>query len=118
MRLGQEPKRNAMEAESNPKSGLLRSGKGGNTDMELLDPKTSAGKELGYLALRLATIDAEQTSDRAALRRSLERRIDVIVKRATRQDEPQDVEHQRKTESKPIPLAQAKARTELLMSSL
>jgi hypothetical protein len=80
--------------------------------MELLDPKTSAGKELGYLSLRLATIDAEQTSDRAGLRRSLERRIDAIVQRATGQQERPVVE------SAPISQEEAAARTALLKASL
>jgi hypothetical protein len=82
--------------------------------LELLNLHTPEGRELGYLAMRLATVHAEKTSDPAALRRLLEQRITAVVKRATRQDEPQDVEHQRKTESKPLTAEQAKLRTELL----
>jgi hypothetical protein len=81
--------------------------------MELLDPKTSAGKELGYLLVRLSTLDAERTSDRAGLRRSLERRIDAIVQRASGQQKPQPV-----AESAPISLELARARVELLKKSL
>jgi hypothetical protein len=52
--------------------------------LELLDLHTPEGRELGYLAVRLATVHAEKTSNRVALRRSLERRIAAVVKRATR----------------------------------
>jgi hypothetical protein len=87
-------------------------------NVELINPKTKVGRELGYLSLRLTTIDAERTNDRATLRRTLEERIAAVVKRATRQDEPQDVERQRKRESVPISLEQAKLRTELLKAWL
>jgi hypothetical protein len=86
--------------------------------LELLDLHTPEGRELGYLAVRLATVHAEKTSNRVALRRSLERRIDAVVKRATRQHEQQDTEHQRTVELAPISLEQAKARTEVLKASL
>jgi hypothetical protein len=87
--------------------------------LELVDRRTPEGRELGYLYMRLSTMHAEKTSDPVALRRSLERRIDAVVKRATRQHEPQDVERQRKTESaKPLTLEQARARVELLKASL
>jgi hypothetical protein len=82
--------------------------------VELINPKTKVGRELGYLSLRLTTIDAERTNDRAGLRRSLERRIDTIVKRATRQQEPQSTNHPRTVQSTPMSLEGAKARTELL----
>jgi hypothetical protein len=82
--------------------------------LELLNLHTPEGRELGYLAVRLATVHAEITSNPVALGRSLERRIDVIVKRTTRQHEQQDTEHQRKTELKPLTAEQAKLRTELL----
>jgi hypothetical protein len=82
-------------------------------DMELLNLKTETGKELGYLLVRLSTLSAERTSDRAGLRRSLERRIDSIVCRATGKPEPQPV-----AESKPISFEEAKARTEVLVAEL
>jgi hypothetical protein len=85
--------------------------------VELIKPKTKVGRELGYLSLRLTTIDAERTNDRAGLRRSLERRIDTIVKRATRQQEPQSMNHQRTVQSTPMSLEGAKARTELLKAN-
>jgi hypothetical protein len=81
--------------------------------LELLDPRTPEGRELGYLCLRLSTMHAEKTSNPSALRRSLERRIDAIVKRSTRQAEPQPV-----VESKPISLEQARALTELAKASV
>jgi hypothetical protein len=85
--------------------------------LELLDRRTPEGRELGYLATRLATVHAEKTNDRAGLRRMLEERIAAVVKRATRQYEPQDVERQ--TESaKPLTVEQARARVELLKASL
>jgi hypothetical protein len=115
MRLGQEPKRKAMEAESNPKSGLLRSEKGGNSDMELLDPKTSRGRELGYLYLRLSTLAAERAADPVGLRNSLERRIDAIVRKATGQSEQPAT---KPVETAPLTLEKARARTELLMRAL
>jgi hypothetical protein len=86
--------------------------------LELLNLHTPEGRELGYLAVRLATVHAETTSNPVALRRSLERRIDAIVKRATRQHEQQDTEHQRTVELAPISLEGAKALTELLKISL
>jgi hypothetical protein len=86
--------------------------------LELLNLHTREGRELGYLAVRLATVHAEKTSNRVALRRSLERRIDAVVKRATRQHEQQDTEHQRTVESAPMSLEGAKALTELLKISL
>jgi hypothetical protein len=86
--------------------------------LELLNPHTPEGRELGYLAVRLATVDAERTNDRAGLRKSLERRIAAVVKRATRQHEQQDTEHQRTVESAPMSLEGAKALTELLKISL
>jgi hypothetical protein len=81
--------------------------------MELFDPKTSRGRELGYLAVRLATIDAEKTRDRAGLRRSLKQRIDVIVQGQRRS---QNADHQRKLV--PMTAEEAKLRTELLKASL
>lgn len=86
--------------------------------MELLDPKTSTGKELGYLCLRLSTLAAERAADPVGLRKTLERRIDAIVRKATKQQEPQSAKHLRTVESAPISLEEAKARIELLKASL
>jgi hypothetical protein len=83
--------------------------------LELLNPSTPEGAELGYLLIRLATAHAEKSSNPAALRRSLERRIASIVKRSSVQDDP---EHNRAPERAPMTAEEAKLRTQLLKSSL
>jgi hypothetical protein len=83
--------------------------------LELLNPSTPEGRELGYLLVRLATAHAGKSSNPAALRRSLERWIAAVVKRSSVQDEP---EHNRAAEPVPMTLEQAKAQIQLLKMTM